>query len=277
METNYDVQFTAFIDFLGFSEVSKQSDETTRLNVLELLKSLAALRGDFDLQKTVQEGSSNTFYIKPAVSSFSDHIVISFPLQPIYSEFNERMAPFVIANNFTTLLTAIAAEALRIGFLVRGGATIGRLYHAEGVVFGEALVEAFQIESRTAIYPRIVLSQKITSQPGWTVNKTVVKQDTDGLYYFDYFQRLLLRASLPASNYAAGVKAWFDAVVPLIFKNLTELERVGKLTEFSKWAWFAQKFQQGLGNHNPDLLKELGISPDMIPWLREPSDQNATV
>jgi hypothetical protein len=132
-------QFTAFIDFLRFSEISTTvTDDDTRLKILELLQSLSMLRGDFDVKSQEQE-NGRVSHIKPAISTFSDHIVVSYPLEPISAEgFNEHLTPFVIIVQFNRLLTKIAAAALRIGFLVRGGASIGKLYHARGVVFGEA-------------------------------------------------------------------------------------------------------------------------------------------
>src|ERR1019366_981004 len=165
VEPEYEEQFTALLDFLGFSEASSQADDATRLKVLALLQSLADLRGEFDLQSTVEEGNK-TSRIKPAISTFSDHIVISFPVQRIRDELgtSEQIASFFIRSQFLRLLTGIAAAALGIGFLVRGGATIGKLYHARGVVFGEALVDAVQLECRTAVYPRVVLSPAITSR-----------------------------------------------------------------------------------------------------------------
>jgi hypothetical protein len=166
MEPNYEEQFTAFVDLLGFSEVSTRTDDATRMNVLNLLQSLSALQGEFDVQSAPQE-SGKISRITPAISTFSDHIVISYPRQPIYGEMGsgEHFTALVIMTQFGHLLTRIAAAALGIGFLVRGGATIGKLYHGRGVVFGEALVDAFQIESRTSIYPRVVLSPQITRRP----------------------------------------------------------------------------------------------------------------
>jgi hypothetical protein len=83
MDPKYEEQFTAFVDFLGFSEVSSRTDDTTRRKILGLLLALSTLRGDFDVQSAVNE-TNKTITIKPAISTFSDHIVISFPLEPIY-------------------------------------------------------------------------------------------------------------------------------------------------------------------------------------------------
>src|ERR1700674_2296218 len=68
----YEEQFTAFVDFLGFSEASAKTDEVTRLKVLDLLVALSTLRGEFGVESTVQEGRK-TSHIKPAISTFSDH------------------------------------------------------------------------------------------------------------------------------------------------------------------------------------------------------------
>lgn len=79
--------------------------------------------------------------MRPAVSTFSDHIVVSYPLQPLYDAgSDEQFTAYTVLYHFSKLLASIAAAALRIGFLVRGGATIGKLYHTRGVVFGEALI-----------------------------------------------------------------------------------------------------------------------------------------
>jgi len=267
MEPKYEEQFTAFIDFLGFSEVSTSTDDTTRLRLLNLLLSLSALRGEFDLQSTVEESGKKS-QIKPAISTFSDHIVISFPLEPVFKEMNsnEHVAGFVIMMQFNRLLTSIAAAALRIGFLIRGGATIGNLYHSRGVVFGDAMVEAFKIESRTSVYPRVVLSSYITRRPAWIEKQMDLMKGEDGLYQFDYYKPLVLGAAMPGQDYGANVRAWFTDVVEIVAKNLRELESSGKLNELAKWTWFAREFRRGLERMNPGLLKSLGVSLDTISW-----------
>jgi len=267
MEPKYEEQFTAFIDFLGFSEVSTRADDPTRLKLLNLLLSLSSLRGEFDLQSTVEETGKRS-QIKPAISTFSDHIVISFPLEPVLKEMDsdEHVAGFVIMMQFNRLLTNIAAAALRIGFLIRGGATIGKLYHSRGVVFGDAMVEAFNIESRTSVYPRVVLSSQITSRPAWIEKQMNLMKGDDGLYQFDYYKPLVLSSATPGADYGANVRAWFSDVVEIVTKNLKELEASGKLNELAKWAWFAREFRRGLERMNPMILKSFGVSLELVPW-----------
>src|ERR1700682_3283915 len=108
MEPMYEEQFTAYVDFLGFSEASAKTDEATRLKVLDLLLALSALRGEFDVQSRVQE-SRKTSLIKPAISTFSDHIVISYPLRPICEEMesDELMPAMFMTSQFLHLLANI--------------------------------------------------------------------------------------------------------------------------------------------------------------------------
>jgi hypothetical protein len=265
VEPEYEEQFTAFVDFLGFSEASNRTDDETRLKILNLLRSLSALRGEFGVS-IAPEQSGKRINIKPAISSFSDNIVISYPLRPILAsaEGNEQIAGLSILFNFNDLLTKISSAALSIGFLIRGGATIGKLYHANGVVFGEALVEAYKIESKTSFYPRVVLSSQITSREEWMKSQAMnLLRDRDGLYYFDCFTALTLRSLERGESWAEKLKAWHQNAINTIDKNLTRFEAEGKLNELSKWAWYAREFRGGLERLSPHMLKALGLSLDI--------------
>jgi hypothetical protein len=265
----YEEQFTAFIDFLGFSEVSKQADDTTRLKVLELLLSLSALRSEFDVQSEPNQGGGSRHQIRPAVSTFSDHIVVSYPLERIARDLgrpsDDVVVTFVVLNGFGRLLRSIAAAALRLGFLIRGGATIGKLYHSQGVVFGEAMTEAFELESRVAIYPRVVLSPRVAGRQPWAAHKEIAVCN-DGLHHFDYFKTLALGAVVPGSDYAEMSKAWFQDVIAVVARKLSDLQRDGKLKELAKWVWFSHEFRRGIETTPPELQAAFGLSLSDIPW-----------
>lgn len=267
MAANYEQQITAFVDFLGFSEASTSADDSTRVKLLDVLIGVSLLRGEFDVKSTPTENGTKNLIV-PAVSTFSDHIVISYPLQSICAATGstEEVAWIFIISQLERLLGNVAAAALRIGFLVRGGITVGKLYHAKGIVFGEAMVRAFHLESRTAVYPRIILSREITGRPDWMKYHFAVARDSDGLHYLDYFSNLLFRAAPPGNSFSESVKTWFAEVIQIISSNLAQLETAGKLKEFSKWAWFARKFRSGLERLPPELLKEIGLSLDAITW-----------
>ena len=63
------------------------------------------------------------------------------------------------------------------------------MYHSGGVVIGEAMNEAYRLESRVSIYPRIAVSRKIYSQIKTPPRDTLVREDYDGITYFNYFDQ----------------------------------------------------------------------------------------
>lgn len=89
-------------------------------------------------------------------TSFSDSIVVSVKVDNNVNE----MASTLIVN-----LAYIGAILFEKGILFRGGLTIGNLIHNEnGTVFGQGLIDAYQLESNNAKFPRIVLSDKLLKQ-----------------------------------------------------------------------------------------------------------------
>jgi len=200
----YEETFTAFVDFLGFSEASRELDDTARLKVLELLRALVDLRSEFSASVTQQQDGSTLNYIRPAISTFSDHIVISFSMKTLRETVTDTSPVwFLVLPQLTELMSIIASQALRLGFLIRGGATIGKLYHSKGVVFGEALVDAVHLEEHTAIYPRIVLSSAATREFG--THNLFVKREEDGLYCVDYIRNMIFRSAPPGNTWTADV------------------------------------------------------------------------
>jgi hypothetical protein len=234
------------------------------------LVSLVELRSEFSAIAEREADGSTRYLIKPAISTFSDHIVISYSLD-VLREAAKTEDPttvsFLIYPQFTHLISAIALRALRLGFLIRGAATIGRLYHANGVVFGEALVEVTQLEARTAVYPRIVLSSATTTR----LHKSglFVKRDADGIYYIDYIAHMLFGAAPQGDDWAKGVKRWFDDVVLVVKTALEEHERSGRLNELAKWTWFASHFRDAILAMPPEVVQTVGISAKDIPELSQ--------
>jgi hypothetical protein len=138
------------------------------------------------------------------------------------------------------------------------------LYHAQGVVFGEALVEATQLELRTAVYPRIVLSNTAMPSEKWRGFRIV--KDDDGISYLDYIGMMLFHSSQPGNEWGKNVKQWFDEIVPLVQARLEQYERAGRLNELAKWTWFAKRFRAALLRFPPEALAPFEISPASIQW-----------
>jgi hypothetical protein len=80
-----DNQIVLIIDLLGFTESTSCENSPLQGHVLSLLKHIASMRSDFDLNATVKADWGAAHDITLAVSTFSDHIVISVPFDRIRS------------------------------------------------------------------------------------------------------------------------------------------------------------------------------------------------
>jgi hypothetical protein len=187
-------------------------------------------------------------------------------------------------NYFTA---QVAEDALRIGLLVRGGATIGKLYHTPRVIFGKALNDAYDIETKVSNFPRVVLSPEIISQ----LTKSDIQglgllSDDYGWYHVDYFKRLAKMGSISADGRAADRAAWVEQINRIVSehltkfdnrikelasKNLTRLEeQIGSVKQAEdlakvkdKWAWFSKEFCSGVERSKSQPPKSSGYATDL--------------
>jgi hypothetical protein len=138
-------QIVVFLDLLGFrakmAAVANDPSAAARL-LTEYDKIMSEAL-------SVLDNDNGMFQYK----GFTDNIVISSPLAQRYHP-EER---FGFLTNKVAEFQLILARA---GWFIRGGIAVGDFYMDERIVFGPALVEAYVLEHKTALFPRIVLSEE---------------------------------------------------------------------------------------------------------------------
>ena len=164
--TNYEQRITIFIDILGFRNIVKKTELDEELtnkifNVLNSMKSeilSSELFGEINIDneneefeevKKLRDLLSKSLKDKSSIqiSHFSDSIVFSIGLE------NDMNAMSLI--EYIGRITYRLWKDFRI--LIRGGVSIDKLIHTEnGVLFGPAMVKAYDYETNLANYPRIV-------------------------------------------------------------------------------------------------------------------------
>ncbi len=233
LPADYAIRYVSFVDILGFANKIRKIDENNAL--FEQILNINSI-----LKKMGEEAQATGHQIRaPALdvqwSAFSDTIVISVP--------ETRMAGLYAAVVGTQRL---CQRLLEVGALSRGGIVIGPLYHKDGVVFGEAMIEAYQIEQYVARVPRIAVSPELAAEwkacfgrPGGLVAlKDVIKRDADGVWFIDLFH------FPPNDSLDNETHMFFAKSGPI----LTELLREPgiRLREWSKIVWLATEY-----NHAP--------------------------
>lgn len=185
-EENYEDRILLFLDILGFKELINSSIKNST-EEFTVTQSIIKLINEIE---TVSK-TGNKFSSKE-VTQFSDTIVISFLL----TDDKELHNCFYNINR-------ILAIMLKSGFIFRGSITIGKLYHKDNLIFGPALVEAYNLELNSAIFPRVIINKQCIEimKKQYTNNYKhkyrintfdtnlyfLLKHDQDGFFYVDYF------------------------------------------------------------------------------------------
>ena len=170
-----------YIDLLAGKSLITQDRENQNLNAV--YKCYCVAKQIVDLQSSYAS-------VPYSVKIFSDNIIVAIPSDPIMLNDNH---PVIALNRIAAIVGAFQRAFLAQGILTRGSITYGDLYIDDLMVWGSALVEAYEIESFVANYPRVVLSEKIL-QLGSLYSDGIsellqinnIKQDIDGEYYIDY-------------------------------------------------------------------------------------------
>lgn len=182
----YSKRIIAFIDILGFKEHIKKTgkDKEYAKKILKVMKIIE------EREKDNYEGFLSEYNIGKEVTVFSDSVVISYPLNLGGSVF------YVLMD-----LIHLQMDLIFHGILFRGGVVVGDLYHDRNTVFGKGMIDAYQLESNCAVYPRIILTidtviQGIRHTPSQNTPEMeleyilgLLRKDKDGFYYIDYLRQ----------------------------------------------------------------------------------------
>lgn len=178
----YEKRICCFIDILGFkNHINQTINDNGEDNIEKIIK----IKSILELSKNITDDLG--FCKSKVITYFSDSIVLSYkydePSQLFYTLLDLLYVSFELANK---------------GFLTRGGVSIGKLIHTQDFIFGPALNEAYEIESKKANFPRIIVDEKVIKN-GIDYRKkinskkdenesimNILTLDEDGLHYIDY-------------------------------------------------------------------------------------------
>ncbi len=194
----YEKRLILFLDFLGFKEIV---DRTVADEAL-LGDLIAALRA-------VPKNAEATDFAGEQVTQFSDSLVISYP-------FKEPAAVYTLVANTTLAIVDLVDR----GFLVRGAMTVGDLLHTDQYLVGPAMVRAYEMESKEARYPRVLVDSKVLRtalENPYSENSPeeeaefiadFLAKDVDGRFFLDYtsWNSVVEAGGRPLEEYPAYVE-----------------------------------------------------------------------
>lgn len=166
-------------------------------------------------------------------SQFSDSLIVSAP----YTD-----EGIVHAVHFSSLL---ASELFMNGIWCRGAIVSGTMHHKGNVAFGQALIDAVEMESQLAVYPRILISEGVADKfittknahlPKWRKVGTSAyfRRDFDHLLHLDIFS---CKMFVPPKT--GTIKDALKVVNRYVLERIDVAENLGVMKIQSKLFWIS--------------------------------------
>lgn len=179
LQNGFEEKFVTFIDLLGFKEAILKITNQKELN--EVKKKVISIQNNL--------AKKGDYQIK--THSFSDCIVRE------RSHFRGALFSEILSIGFGL------GFILKDGHLVRGALTNGFHYSSKKILISPAFLRAYNLESREAIYPRVIIDPKMLAQyetrKDWGGDAHsheedkkyvygLLRKDFDGYYFIDYLK-----------------------------------------------------------------------------------------
>jgi len=220
----YEDRIVAFVDILGFRDILTKTVDKDGNDIQSQIDLITdaynSIRDVWDLDDdkyenypALKEAHEEIKTKSKKITIFSDSIVISF-LQ------KERSEIFYTLLELKWMIMRLVSK----GILCRGALSYGKMIHNDKFLFGPALVEAYLTESKAALYPRIIVSRELIQMAGTYRSsqhdpkteieyvKKLLKEDTDGMFYIDYFLGAQSELDDPENDFPSYVNDVSDVV-----------------------------------------------------------------
>jgi hypothetical protein len=237
---NYEDRIVAFIDILNFSGLIHETVDARGRERADKIKKIydafEVIQGNW---KQSDQGAG--IGRSKRVTIFSDSIVISVKSA-------EKSQIFWTLLEIKHLIMSLVWR----GILVRGAIVRGKLIHEEEKVFGPALIEAYTLESKAALYPRIILDRElvqaaaesrsphhsVTDEIGYV--ELLLESDADGMYYIDYFYKAQSELDDPDYDFPSYIEALGD----IIRKGLMGSVHPSNADVRVKYSWMRERYNR---------------------------------
>lgn len=230
----YRPSFCAYFDILGFSDKIKNEDLKFFERYLKILDNeLKYLDDRHDL-------NNKQNYKKFELKIFTDNFVLGYPWDDQFGE--------IELGYLHEVLSHIQFNFIKYGIFVKGAISYSNLYMNENIVLGKALIDAYQLEEKESVYPRIILSPEVKeivknhlSFYGNDFHSPQNKQyllDKDGYFFVNYLYNLI-DDSMEYKGFEDFASIFVDVQ---IHKNsvIAELKKhKANNRVFEKFAWIA--------------------------------------
>lgn len=149
----------AYLDILGYKnmvkEYSKSRNQVVLTNIFTIVNDIIDFNKSNPKYATeVYKKWKSELFIK----SFSDCFCVAIPFEI------ENVSLSMNIKLFYQHIALFQILFLHKDFLLRGGISVGSFIFDDNLLFSDALIEAYELESQQAVFPRIVVSEKLLKE-----------------------------------------------------------------------------------------------------------------
>lgn len=258
----YQESIVTFIDILGFSQLvaSSRAEEIDRKLRAVTQFATPADNEEFD------EFEVETY--EPTVIQFSDSVI---RVRPLESPANIEYQIGILFHEILDLVHA-QGELANEGILIRGGIALGDVHIDGNTVFGPAFVEAYNLESRIANYPRIVIAPNLfaaaksnrllkstnhETEEEIQYIKNLVTVGDDGIAYVDYCRAVQRELDDPYTY-----PDFLNQHREVILANVSGQENINSIT--NKYMWLSRYHNSCVDEWTDDALRKCGYEREEL-------------
>ena len=243
-DSKYQDRIVAFVDVMGVKNRVVKSDKPTDFKMYTIILNMFA-------NQPFAEG-------KLHISMFSDCMYIVADKEHIdlvinlLANFSHRLLfnnfPLVTVNPDGSFITENRYDC----FKLRGGITFGKVFSADeeakkrgialhsNILFGQGVVDAYILESKYAVYPRIIVDDKflaLMEAQGKSKSDYYLRKDTDEKYYYLDFLNYMCQGKKENSKL---VLSGLDECICFVSAELKKALREGNAKLSGQLLWYKQ-------------------------------------
>ena len=228
----YEDKIVAFVDIMGMKQLIINSQQPSDLFMY------TAITATWKNCPFAKEFKIISFYDCMYIIADKDKITELFWLLAHFSHcmlFDDSTKTMDETNNSCT------AIQIKHCHKIRGGITFGKVFTFDTAVFGSAAIKAYALESKEAVYPRILIDSDAFDKS--LFSHEYIVQDTDNKYYFDFMKFNLLNNNPQIHNNFPFVKTLIEFVNQEIQEafSRSDAKLIGQLEWYVQ---FLEKYKQ---------------------------------